>query len=131
MGDLTTGLGIGCVALLGGRYLERWFSFRSLRKQLRATQLPDDDFGPVSMIHWVDGERVHVLALRHREGGWQARVCSTGLAYQVVEPTPELADMRGRDLFWQAFPHHRCNRRCLNLSSGNPRPDPAHAGVRQ
>ena len=83
------------------------------------------------MIHSVDGQKVHVLALPYREGGWQTKLWSEAFAYQVVVPTPELADMRGRELFRKAHPHHRCNGRCLSLSTGNPGPDSSHSGVRR
>ena len=131
MGDLLTALGIASLAFLGMWCAERWGSFRLSGKELRAARLPEDDFEPVSMIHWVDGEKVHVLALPHREGGWQAKLWTAAFAYQVAVPTPELADMRGRDLFRQAYPYHRCNGRCLNPSSGNRGRDPSHSGVRQ
>ena len=105
------------MAFLGMLCLVRW-GFR--KPGLGATGKPHlyEEFEPVNMIHWVDGQKVHVLALPHREGGWQAKVWTDASAYQVDVTTPELADMRGRNLFRQAYPYHRCNSRCVNLSSG-------------
>ena len=96
----------------------RWGLFR--KPDLGATGKPHlyEDFEPVSMIHWVESGQVHVLALPYREGGWQANVWTDASAYQVDVPTPELADMRGRDLFRQAYPYHRCHGHCVNFSRG-------------
>ncbi len=118
MEDLPTALGIACMAFLGMLCVVRW-GFH--KPGWGATGKPHlyEDFEPVSMIHWVDGERVHVLALPHREGGWQAKLWTTASAYQVDVTTPELADMRVRNLFRQAYPYHRCNGHCVNLSSGH------------
>ena len=63
MEDLPVALGIANLAFLGMWCAERWGSFRLSGQELRAARLPEDNFEPVSMIHWVDGEKVHVLAL--------------------------------------------------------------------
>ena len=116
MEDLPVALGIASMAFLGMWCAERWGSHKPGWEELGGSHLYGD-FEPVSMIHRVNGEKVHVLALPHREGGWQAKVWTAASASQMYVTTPELADTQARDLFRQAYPHHRCNGHCLNLAA--------------
>ena len=67
-------------------------------------------------IHLVAGDKVHVMAVPHDEGGWRAKVWGADFACLVVLPTRELAGMEACDRFRQAFPEHRCDARCRGFS---------------